>query len=135
MNPFIDTNPYTNQKLVGIDTNKNLHEYNAADVVNAYIISNNVVVTTSSNYIVLPNDYYIVVKKVTGSASTVNLPVNPIIGKTYIIKDGKGDASINNITVLSTGGVTIDGATSKIINANYGICKVFYTGTEYFLIN
>lgn len=101
----------------------------------ASVSSLNVIVTSSSNYTALPNDYYIVVKKATGSASTVNLPANPVIGKTYIIKDGKGDANTNNITVSPAGGVTIDGLATKIINANFGICKVFYTGTEYFLIN
>ena len=50
----------------------------------------------------------------------------------YVVKDGKGDAATNNITITSTAG-TIDGSTSYVISTNYGTVHFITDGIEWFL--
>ncbi len=55
------------------------------------------------------------------TAITVNLPaVSAQAGRILLIKDKSGNASSKNITVARAGSDTIDGATSVVINSNYG---------------
>ena len=75
-------------------------------------------------------DGVIVLNKTTGAATTVNLPASPQTGKRFIIKDGKGDAATNNITITPAAG-TIDGAASLVINTNYGRATVVYNGAQW----
>ena len=58
----------------------------------------------------------------TGGAFAVTLPTiaSVGIGKWYIIKDIGGAGGSNNLTVNRSSTDTIDGATSKVINTNYG---------------
>lgn len=83
--------------------------------------------------------YYVGVTD-TSSARTINLPASPSSplpqkDQTFIIKDESGAAGTNNITVSTIAGtVTIDGATTKVINTNYGVLKVIFDGTNYFTI-
>ena len=51
----------------------------------------------------------------------------------YVVKDGKGDAGVNPITITSAGG-SIDGATSIVINSNYGALVFASDGTDWYLI-
>lgn len=79
------------------------------------------------------NDYIVIVNKTVGAATTVNLPAG-ITGTTYIIKDGKGDATANPITVTPTAG-TIDGVGSFIIGGEYRAVTFVYNGTEWNVIS
>ena len=79
-------------------------------------------------------DDVIVVNKDTAAATTVNLPAGPTTGDTYTIKDGKGDAAANNLTLTPAAG-NIDGAGTNVINANYGFRTVTYNGTEWNVIS
>jgi hypothetical protein len=85
-------------------------------------------------------DHYIGVDT-SGGAITINLPdgtssVNANQDQSFIIKDVSGDAGTNPITITTVGGtVTIDGATSKLINVAYGALTIKFDGTNYFLIS
>ncbi len=68
-----------------------------------------------------------------GAATTVNLISSPTTGTTQVIKDGKGDALTNNITLTPAAG-TIDGAATFIINANYGSVTIVYSGNEWSIV-
>lgn len=46
-------------------------------------------------------------------------------GRMHIVKDISGNAATHNIT-LSGVGCTIDGATTKVINTNYGSARIFW---------
>ena len=84
-------------------------------------------------YAVLSTDYIVEVD--TSAARTIQLPNAPSTGQQYVIKDVVGTASSFNITLTTVGGsVTIDGATSYIINTNYAAIKVYFNGTSYFII-
>jgi hypothetical protein len=49
-------------------------------------------------------------------------------GKVIIIKDEAGSAGSNNITITPPLGETIDGASSKVINSNYGMLTLVRNG-------
>lgn len=72
----------------------------------------------------------------TAAARTITLPSAPSFsGTSFTIKDESGGAGTNNISVVVSGGVkTIDGATTFLINTNYGAVTVYYNGTNYFVI-
>lgn len=75
-----------------------------------------------------------VVNKTSGAATTVTLPPNPTAWQTALVKDGKGDAGTNNITVHAASG-NIDGRASIVIKNNYGSAWFIYNGTRWNTIN
>ncbi len=91
------------------------------------------VVTASGPITVTTADSVIVVNKTIGAPTAVSLPTSPSTGDTYTIKDGKGDASTNNITVTPAAG-TIDGLTSYVINVAKGSVTFLYNGTQWNII-
>ena len=54
-------------------------------------------------------------------------------GNVIIVKDESGGAATNNITVDTEGAETIDGAASQVINANYGVLRLYSNGTNWFI--
>lgn len=92
------------------------------------------VVTAAGAVTITTADYLVVVNKTVGAATTVNLPASPTAGDTYIIKDGKGDAVTNNITIDPDGATTIDGGTTYILNENYGSITVVWNSSEWSII-
>jgi hypothetical protein len=55
------------------------------------------------------------------------------LGQEILIKDGKGDANTNNITVVSSGN-TIDGFSAITIAVNYQSIHFMYNGTEWNIV-
>jgi hypothetical protein len=87
------------------------------------------VVTAAGAVTVGATDDVVIVNKTVGAATTVNLPAG-VTKRRYIIKDGKGDAAANNITITPAAG-TIDGAATLVINTNYGRATIIYNGTQW----
>lgn len=83
-------------------------------------------VTTGASYTAKQSDFVIIVNKGTGSATSISLPIG-VLGMELIIKDGKGDAATNNITITGT----IDGAASVVINTNFGKLHLYFNGTQF----
>ena len=71
--------------------------------------------TAAGNYTMTGDEEVIVVNKTVGAATQVTLPSNMTPGYTCTIKDGKGDAATNNITIVGT----IDGVANTILSSNY----------------
>jgi hypothetical protein len=88
------------------------------------------VVTAAGAVTVATSDGIVVINKTTGAATTVNLPASPATGLQFIIKDGKGDANTNNITVTPNAG-NIDNAATYVINANLGSINIVYDGSQW----
>jgi hypothetical protein len=63
----------------------------------------------------------------------VTLPGSPRKGRQYTIKDAKGDAATNPITVLPVVG-TIDGFASIAIDLNFGAVTVVWDGQQWFTL-
>jgi hypothetical protein len=91
------------------------------------------VVTAAGAVTVAATDDVVVVRKSSGAATTVNLPASPATGQQHTIKDGKGDAATNNLTITPNSG-NIDGAATLVMNINYDSVTVVYDGTEWVVI-
>lgn len=88
------------------------------------------IVTAAGAITVTNADDVILVNKASGAATSVNMPASPMTGAQYVIKDKKGDAASNNITLIGT----FDGATNYVINTNNGKATVMWDGTEWSVI-
>ena len=85
------------------------------------------------NYAALPTDDTILVDT-TLNPVTITLPAVHIAGKEYFIKDKLGTAAINNITVISADGDTIDLSASFVMNVNYQGIMLISDGTDWFTV-
>lgn len=95
------------------------------------IIPIRVITASGSVTVSATSDYEIVINKTVSETTTVNLPASPPTGIVFVIKDGKGDANINNIMVIPAMGGTIDGVSSYVINFSYGVAAFVYNGTQW----
>lgn len=77
-------------------------------------------------------DYMICVKKTSGAATAITLPASPATGANFVVKDCKGDAATNNITVTPASG-TIDGASAFVMSTAYQSVGMTYNGSEWSL--
>ena len=89
-----------------------------------------VVVTAGASASFAAGQTVLVVRKPTGSATAITLPSSPVAWVLYQVKDGKGDAATNNITVSPPSG-TVDGAASIVINNNFQGLSFVYDGTTW----
>ncbi|WP_150126899.1 hypothetical protein [Sphingomonas panacis] len=76
-----------------------------------------------------PSDWMVVIRKLIGSGTTIILPVVDA-GSTIVVKDGRGDATKNPITIVPQSG-TIDGSKFYKISRDHGWANLTYDGTEW----
>lgn len=82
----------------------------------------NAVMVGTGNYAATTTDDLIVVQKSVGSPTQVTLIAATSRGRGPVyVKDGKGDATTNPITVIFSGTDKADGLTSVVIHTAYGI--------------
>lgn len=89
---------------------------------------------TATNYTVLNTDYIIGVTS-TAAPRTITLPAATTTntGQVFYVKDESGGAATNSITVNAASGSLIDGASSILINQNYGLLMFYSSGTAWFV--
>lgn len=92
---------------------------------------------TTGTTVLDDTNYYIICDSSTG-VITLTLPAASAAfdtdsGREYVIKDD-GDASTNNITIDRAGSDTIDGDTSVVISADYGMVRLVSDGTNWFVV-
>jgi|SRR5579859_4279526 len=76
----------------------------------------------------------LLINKTSGSATAITLPASPIsFTQTYVIKDQKGDAATNNITLTPSSGL-IDGQASFVMNINSQSASLIFDGTNWSLV-
>lgn len=85
--------------------------------------------TTGASYTASSSDI-VIVNLTTSAIFTVNLPASPIAGNQVLVKDGKGIASSYSLTI-SGNGKTIDGASTVLIDRDYGAAWLVYNGTQW----
>ena len=78
-------------------------------------------------------DGIIFVNKAVSEPTLVTLPLNPKIGRVVIIKDMKGDADSNFISVQMSGG-TVDGLPGFTMSNNYQSMTFAFNGNEWNII-
>lgn len=88
------------------------------------------VVTAAGAVNMLAGDEIVVVNKTIGAATVVNLSSSPVVGRVYTVKDGKGDAATNNITLTPASG-TIDGDATGVMAVNYLSVDIIWNGTQW----
>ena len=88
---------------------------------------------STTPYTVLSGDDYLgVTSSSVPGAITILLPNAPATGRQYYVKDTSGNSATYNITVTTVGGsVTIDGATSFVMNTNYESIALIFNGVGY----
>ncbi len=91
------------------------------------------VILSGGSYSLAWSDHVVIIKKTSGSATTVNLPSSPVTGQAFTIKDGKGDAETNPIT-LTPSSALIDGLAHYVINYGYGVVTLVFDGTNWDII-
>lgn len=77
-------------------------------------------VSSGSVYPSVPSDTRILVNKLISSATSVVLAPSPLYKAPVLVKDLKGDAGTNPITVTFSSGQTLDGLSSVVINNPFG---------------
>jgi hypothetical protein len=91
-------------------------------------------VTKATNYTATNQDHNILVDATSG-VITITLPTAATLaGQEFCIKDWKGQAATHNITIATTSAQTIDGASTKVISANYGSVRVVSDGSNWAII-
>lgn len=99
-----------------------------AQTINRFL--NNIrTLTTSGVTLNVATDFAAVVHRSPGAATSVILPTG-VNGQMFFILDGLGDAATNNITVTGTGGQTLNGSASYVINQNRGAALFTWSTTE-----
>lgn len=86
--------------------------------------------TKSGDYDVIDTDHTIIINKTVGQITSVWLEPIPVINTRLQIKDGRGDATTNPITIQGNGN-TIDGSSTSVINTNYGSIALVFNGTQW----
>ena len=91
----------------------------------------NVVTKTAAYTLTALDD--IVLGNATTAAFTVTLPTAVgITGRQYVVK--RINAGANSVTVGTTGGQTIDGAATKVLNAQYLSARIVSDGANWLLV-
>ena len=65
---------------------------------------------------------------------TLTLPRASNVRGRFIVNDESGLGGANNITTTPTGGETIDGSSSNVIDTNYGSRGYYSNGSNWFTI-
>jgi hypothetical protein len=84
----------------------------------------------TTNYTIVETDDIIAVGTITsGGGITITLPSSAHAGDAYDIKDTVGGAATHSITVVGSGGTSIDGSSTYVISVAYGSVTLVFTGT------
>ena len=89
--------------------------------------------TSTGNYTIGNVETILVINKTVAATTTVTLPSSPLTGRLVFVKDGKGDAATNNITVQAASG-NVDGSATQLIAVNYGSLLLIYNGTQWNIV-
>lgn len=84
------------------------------------------IITAAGAVTMTSADGIVELNKTVGAATAVTVPASPIVGQIQVVKDGKGDAGTNNITLSGT----YDGVGGYVITTNYGAVSFYWNGTE-----
>jgi len=97
--------------------------------INSGLVPTVRIVTSGASTSVTGADVVVEINKTTGSATAVSL-LSVSTGFVCTIKDGKGDAATNNITITPASG-TIDGSATYVINTNHGVVRLQWDGAQW----
>jgi len=119
--------PITGQDLIN-DTNSNFLElYDTGEAELTFTIPVN-----TATYTVTEQHSRLHV--IYAGACTITVPTALLTDNfVVLVKDGRGNASVDNITIVCEGGELIDGESSLIINADYAAVNLYSDTTNLFI--
>lgn len=85
---------------------------------------------TSTPYVMLANDVIMGIKLAAATPPILTLVPAPTDGRIVVVKDRKGTAATDVITVFAGAGDTIEGAASVTIVTNYGYAVFYYDSSD-----
>lgn len=132
---------FSDCSFLGTPTNKPFNDASGKNVLqfdNCTGIANtapNAARTTVANvnYTALMSDNIIAYTSLSAGRA-VTLPDATYFTGILTVKDEAGSAGANNITLQTSLSQTIDGASTKVINSNYGSAKVYSNGANWFAL-
>jgi len=86
---------------------------------------------TSTPYLIVSTDYYVGVN--VASAATINLP-SGTQGRMLVVKDERGNAQAQTITIVGNGSDKIDGYANVVLAINYGSLTLFFNNGSWRVI-
>ncbi len=107
---------YVGNNRLYIDSNDIIGDKN--NIYSKTIVTGNTLLTTGSNYVILVNS--------SGATVTLTLPLSPIDGQAFKIKDVANVALTYNITIARNGKYIDSAANDAIINTNGGSLELMY---------
>ncbi len=91
--------------------------------------------TSGGAYNASPNDEGVIVDKTVGSATFIAMPEAPSDGQKFFVKDGKGDAAANPITiVVLENEYPINSGSSYVIDKNDGSARFIFKSAKWYSI-
>lgn len=125
----IGFNPAQNYLLVYDNVTGTFRQTTIAALFSATVFGQRII-TAAGDVAVLPTDSIILLNKLIGAATNINLPTAASRnGLPLYVKDLKYDANTNNITLVPSGAETIDGFSGAAAAAN-GIAKIMTDGDK-----
>ena len=84
----------------------------------------------ASNLTIAPASTFVYLAIDTSVSRNITLPLANSVtaGRIYILKDANGLSNTNNITVSAAGADLLDGASSQVLNSNYGTWMIIGDG-------
>lgn len=99
--------------------------------LNDNVLTPLMVKTDAGDVTLTEDNHVIIINKATSEATTITLPIPTVTGRNFVIKDGKGNASIYNITLMPNGTEKIDGQDYIVLSVDYGSITVVWNGTQW----
>lgn len=119
----------TSSPTAVINFDRSLFNTSLTGSATAYVTLRSNVNSVSSSYVITSTDA-VVLADATGGAVTVTLPTAAsITGKVYTVK--RINSGSNNVTLATTGGQTIDGATTQVMTIQYTSLDVISDGSNW----
>lgn len=137
-NPLSQFAPTTSAELAGVITDETgtgpLVFGEDAVVGGVFTVDGGFAVKRLAGGDLFPNKEVILAVTDTSVPRAVIIDFSDIVGtnRIFIIKDESGGAGTNNITIITDAGETIDGAPSVVIDADYGVVRLYSNGTNLF---
>lgn len=89
---------------------------------------------SDANYTALTSDYLISYSSLSTGRTITLYASSGMTGRVLVVKDETGSAATNNITIDGNASETIDGATTYVLNRNYGSITIYCNGSNWFII-
>ena len=94
----------------------------------------NIALVSGTVYYTTTTDEILSVSGTLFNTTTVKLRTSQLAeGRIFVVKDSGGNATVNNVTITPEGTEKIDGASTFVINDNYGAANIYSDGKNWYV--